>query len=371
MNAKIAQFHEACIDCKSCMKGCPMLYSFTISPKTLLHHFTTEKPTSTISFSCATCGLCAQACPKDIDFGEVFEHAKKEYASDKKVLKKYGYGAVVFHQKSSFSKLFSTTKKFTQGEHTHVAFMPGCALASYSPKLVYTIFDYLRSKLSGIGIIQQCCGTPTRMMGDEKQFKRYHSQLEKELEAMGATTVVTACENCYMSIKNNAPHINIVSLYSVLNEIGVPQEVVGCYSNTPKVALHDPCPTRYENKLHEDVRALMHTIGLPYEEFKANREKTLCCGSGGMLELTNPALAHEQMRTRANQTECESIVSYCQSCAESMSKGGKKGLHLLDFIFNPAMPNQQKEQGTLKKWYNRYRSRAIIDAIKDVKRINH
>ncbi|MDD2382957.1 MAG: (Fe-S)-binding protein [Sulfurospirillaceae bacterium] len=365
MDVKITKFHEECIDCKSCMKGCPMLYSFTVSPKILLHHFTTQKPIASMAFSCATCGLCAQVCPKDIDFGEVFTQSKNEYATQKNVLKKYGYGAVVFHQKSSFSKLFSTTKKFTQGEYTHMAFMPGCALASYSPKLVYTIFDYLRSKLSGIGIIQQCCGTPTRMMGDIEQFQKYHTQLETDLAAMGATTVVTACENCYMSIKNNAPHINIVSLYSVLNEIGVPKEMVGRYTNLPKVALHDPCPTRFESKIHKDVRALMHTIGLPFEEFKANREKTLCCGSGGMLELTNPVLAYEQMHTRANQTQCESIVSYCQSCTESMSKGGKNGLHLLDFIFAPTMPSQQVEQGSFKKWYNRYQSRRMITMLKD------
>jgi Fe-S oxidoreductase len=349
------------------MQGCPMLHSFTHSPKTLLHRFTTEKPSSTMSFSCATCGLCAHTCPQDIDFGEVFEHAKKEYANDKKVLKKYGYGAVVFHQKSSFSKLFSTAKRFTQGEHTHVAFMPGCALASYSPKLVYSIFEYLRSQLSGIGIIQQCCGTPTRMMGDEEQFKRYHSQLESELEAMGVNTVVSACENCYMSIKNHAPQIKIVSLYSLLRDIGVPESAQNAYAAFPKVALHDPCPTRFEGKLHDDVRALMRTIGLAYEEFKANREKTLCCGSGGMLELTNPALAQEQMRTRAHQTECESIVSYCQSCAESMSKGGKKGLHLLDFIFSDT--REQIAQGGIKKWYNRYRSRRMIDHLDDTSRM--
>lgn len=342
-----------------------MLHTFTASPKTLLHHFTTQKPTALMAFSCAACGLCVHSCPKNIDFGEVFGHSKNEYATQKNVLKKYGYGAVVFHQKSSFSKLFSTTKKFTQGEHTHVAFMPGCALASYSPKLVYTIFEHLRSKLSGIGIIQQCCGTPTRVMGDSEQFKTYHTKLEADLAAMGATTVVTACENCYMSIKNYAPHINIVSLYSVLNEIGVPKEVVGKYTHIPTVALHDPCPTRFESKLHNDVRALMHTIGLPYEEFKANREKTLCCGSGGMLELTNSALAHEQMRNRANQTQCESIVSYCQSCAESMSKGGKKGLHLLDFIFTPETSSTQVKNGTLRQWYNRYRSRSMIADLKD------
>ena len=89
------------------------------------------------------------------------------------------------------------------------------------------------------------------------------------------------------------------------------------------------------------------------------------CGSGGMLELTHAALAKEQMRTRANQTECESIVSYCQSCAESMSKGRKNGVHLLDLIFTPEFSMKQEAQGSLKKWYNRFNSRQMISALKD------
>ena len=347
------------------MKGCPMLYNFTISPKTLLTKFTTEHPSAHMAFACTNCGLCAHMCPKDIDFGGMFTASKQNYAEDKNVLKKYGYGGVIFHQKSSFSKLFSTTKKFTKGEYTHMAFMPGCALSSYSPSLVHTVFNYLQSKCSGIGIIQQCCGTPTRMMGDMKQFHAYHSQLEQDLANMGATTVVTACENCFMSLKTYAPHIKIISLYSLLREIGLPEGAKDRHKNAPMMALHDPCPTRYETKIHDDVRALLEVLLLPYEEFKHNREKTLCCGSGGMLELTHAALAKEQMRTRANQTECESIVSYCQSCAESMSKGGKNGVHLLDLIFTPEFSMKQEAQGSLKKWYNRFNSRQMISALKD------
>lgn len=342
-----------------------MLSSFTGSPKQLLTHFTTELPSSQMAFACANCGLCVHTCPRDIDFGAIFTASKTAYADDKKVLKKYGYGGVIFHQKSSFSKLFSTTKKFTTGDYTHMAFMPGCALSSYSPSLVHTVFHYLQSKCSGIGIIQQCCGTPTRMMGDMEQFNVYHSQLERDLAKMGATTVVTACENCFMSLKNYAPHINIVSLYSLLAQIGLPEEAKESHKNAPKMALHDPCPTRYERAIQADVRTLLEQIGLPYEEFMYNRERTLCCGSGGMLELTHPSLAREQMKTRAHQTKCESIVSYCQSCTESMSKGGKNGVHLLDLIFNPTFGLKQKEQGTLKKWYNRFASRQMISALKD------
>ena len=42
----INEFHniEDCIDCKKCMKGCPMLDDFTSSPKSLLQSFKEAKP---------------------------------------------------------------------------------------------------------------------------------------------------------------------------------------------------------------------------------------------------------------------------------------------------------------------------------------
>ena len=342
-----------------------MLYSVTASPKTLLTELKTKSPSADMAFSCANCGLCAEVCPKDIDFGEVFTASKEVYAHDKTVMKKYGYGGVIFHQKSSFSPLFSATKSFHKGAYTHMAFMPGCALSAYSPKLVHDVFSYLRSRCQGIGMIQQCCGTPTRMMGDMAQFGKYHTQLENDLSSMHATTVVTACENCYMSLKQYAPHIKTISLYSLLVEIGLPKSAIERHKLAPTMALHDPCPTRYEKEIHDDVRVLLKTIGLPYEEFKHNREKTLCCGSGGMLELSHPSLARIQMKTRAEQTKREHIVSYCQSCAESMSKGGKTGVHLLDLIFNPTFSMKQEEQGFFKKWFNRFKARWAVSTLEE------
>jgi len=199
--------------------------------------------------------------------------------------------------------------------------------------------------------------------GDMKRFNKLYSYLESDLANMGCDTVVTACENCYMSLKELSPHIKVKSLYEVLDSIDLPESTCKGYIQSPKVALHDPCPTRYETVLHVSVRSLMDKLGLKYEEFKNCREKTECCGSGGMLELTNPKLALKQINSRANQTKCDVIVSYCQSCSESMTKGGKYGVHILDLIYFENMKEKmkQKKKGTVKKWFNRYQSKKMIE----------
>ncbi len=361
------QLHKIddCIDCKKCMKGCPMLDDFTSSPKTLLQGFKQVAPTSAISFSCATCDYCYSVCPKDISFNHIFKEAKIEHATNDKVLNSFGYKSILFHQKNSFSKMFTAKTKFNIGEYKKMAFMPGCALTSYSPDLVNRVYKYLNFNMPGVNMLQQCCGQPTRIVGDMKRFREFYSKLTEDINIMEVDTVITACENCYMSLKEFSPNVKTVSLYDVLADIGIPKEKIGAYSNHKNIAIHDPCPTRKEKSLHNSVRKLLDKLGIGFEEFKNNREKTECCGSGGMIELTNSKLATLQMNSRANQTKCDTIVSYCQSCSESMSKGGKNGIHILDLIFIDEVQEDfvQKKNGLLKKWYNRYKSKKMIEVL--------
>lgn len=360
---------DSCVDCKACMKGCLMLHEFTDSPKSLLTSFQENKPSANMSFSCATCNYCHTVCPVDISFQNLFSNAKIEHAKDDKVLNSFGYKAVLFHQKNSFSKLFTTKTRFTTGLFKNVAFMPGCALSSYSPQLVQKIYKHLQTIMPGINVLQQCCGQPTRIVGDMQRFKTLYSKLQDDIDTMQADVVITACENCYMSLSEFSPQTDVVTLYEILAEHGIPEEKKNSFTNFEKVAIHDPCPTRNHAKLHESIRNIMDLMGLEYEEFKHNKAKTECCGSGGMLELTNPKLASEQMQSRANQTKCENILTYCQSCAESMTKGGKNGIHILDLLFEDEVNHNfvQKQNGTLIKWYNRYKSKKLIEKIEEAK----
>ena len=214
-----------------------------------------------------------------------------------------------------------------------------------------------------MGVLMQCCGKPTRVVGDMPRFERFYSALEQDIARLGATTIVTACENCYMSLKTLSPHVKTISLYEWLDKMGIPE----CsFEHATPVALHDPCPTRLEPALHASVRSLLNKMKLPFKEFKYNRDKTQCCGSGGMLDLTNPKLAKEQMVSRAHQTECDTIVSYCQECARSMSRGGKSGVHILDLLFTPTVAQSFKQplHGTLTSWMNRYKTKQMIKNFK-------
>ncbi len=98
------------------------------------------------------------------------------------------------------------------------------------------------------------------------------------------------------------------------------------------MALHDPCSTRHESKIHDSVRNILSKNGIAIEELPLNREKTECCSYGGLMWLANKPVAEKLVRERINQSQSD-YVTYCAMCRDFFSKNGKRSLHLFDLIF--------------------------------------
>lgn len=366
---KIEIESQKCIGCKLCMKGCPMLHEFCQSPDKLLEQLSKEKKVNyELPYSCLLCGYCTAVCPKDVDLNDVFFSLRKDIVSETKgkLPKDLGYAGVKFHQKSSFSKLFSTDIKGL-GESSDTVFFPGCSIMAYSPEIVDKTYRYLKDKMPGIGIYIQCCGKPTLFMGQEGEFKSYYDVIRKDFEENNIKRVVTSCLNCFNTIKNNSKDVEVISLWEIISKMKVPIEAKEKGKDIDTIfTIHDPCPTRHEKRIHDSIRDILNQIGINNNEMKFNRENTLCCGSGGMVGVTNNKVCLAQKTKRANETKEEHIVTYCEECVGSMKKGGKKSIHILDLLFNEEIYNtfDQEETSTTKKWINRYKGKVKFNNIK-------
>lgn len=356
----VKEKNNECVNCKLCFKSCPMMKEYSSSPKELMEEIIKNKSVDkNIPYSCMSCNVCKVKCPKDIDLKEMFYNLRKDVISnDSKNLKGLGYNTIKFHQINSFSPIFSSNYI---NNNTKKVFLPGCSLSSYSPDIVMKTYNYLKSNIGDISLLIKCCGKPTLAMGDEKKFKDYYSKLEKIFKENEIEEVIVACANCLDTIKNNSKDIKVTSLWSVINEIKIPNELKNNYDDINKeFSLHDPCPIRYESKIHDDVRNILNDLGVKVVEFDKNREKSECCGAGAMVRVTNPEISIKQTQKRASEAKSDTVVSYCQSCCESMLSVGKKSLHILDFIFNEDVINKNKftqdKTSVVHKWKMRYKT---------------
>lgn len=359
---KVSKHEKSCIGCNLCMKECPMSSEVILNPKDIMKSINSSGGIDpSIPYSCTFCNSCIQKCPKEIDLSSMYNEIRSDILKkDEKAVKSFGYNTIKFHQKSSFSKLF--TGSFIPSNCTTV-FFPGCSLSGYSSSIVSGTFDFLTGKIENLGLLITCCGKPSLDIGDKKSFNNDFKSVLHTLESNGIKKVIVACSNCYNTVKKYGS-VEVISLWEVLHSLGVPSKVKGIYKGSSfDVTLHDPCPIRNESQIHESIRSILNEIGLEFKEFEKNKEKTQCCGAGGMMMSTNRNVALKQMKHRAESTDSSHIISYCESCVQSMITGGKKSLHILDFLFNENIiqksTNTQESKGLLSHWKERRKTRNI------------
>lgn len=367
LNNKAKEFSDSCINCKLCVKECEMLSNFKISPKDFFNIDREVINTNpNIPYSCNTCGTCTKVCPKGLKLEDLFVDMRKELIKNNKGKSPMkGHKSIEFHQSFSFSKIFSTTIPDVKSGYTKRVFIPGCSLASYSPELVGKTLEYLQDKLPGSGAILKCCGKPTLSLGQEEKFHERYSELQAEIDKLGAEEVITACENCYITMSKFSPNQKVRSLWTVIPELGLYNEMKGKGRNSDiTFSVHDACPTRNNPDIHEGVRWIINELGYKVKETEYSRENTRCCGFGGMVVPANPELSQKVIKRSAEKLEEDYIITYCASCREAMTIGGKNSFHILDLMFNNTYNITSEASGLnknfIQNWTTRYKSKQIL-----------
>ncbi|MFW5811677.1 MAG: FAD-dependent oxidoreductase, partial [Alkalispirochaetaceae bacterium] len=356
-------------ECLKCMKECTMLNDFSSCPKELFEGILAEPEIIAadpkIAYSCNMCKQCTLACPKDFDMQGIFGGMRKQYVeanNGKSPMK--GHNVIYMHQKLGFSKAFNTTVASPDGVTKRV-FIPGCSLPSYNPEAVGKIYSHLQATLGNTGAILKCCGKPTKALGQYDLFKERYAQLQAEIDKLGAQEIIVACQSCFLNMSEYSPNQKVRSLWEIMPEIGLPEgaEDIGLESDAT-FAIHDSCSTRHVSSIHEGIRWIIEKTGYQSEEPPHTKENGMCCGFGGMVVPANPDLAQRVMIKRTSEVKSDQMVTYCAACRESMVKGGKKAVHILDLLFNPTYKQESEYpglgKGPLEAWVNRYKAKKAL-----------
>ncbi|MGL5202713.1 (Fe-S)-binding protein [Cetobacterium sp.] len=371
MKSKMKYIADNCLatsgkksSCKLCMKECPMMYRYTESPKELFSEYLEKGYANMdpkIAFSCNLCDQCKLVCPKKLDLKSSFQDLRNEYSKDnggKSPLK--GHKGVQVHQYLGETKLFSKDIDL-QKENIKYLFFPGCSLSSYSPSGVKSILNHLNDKLeNNVESMLACCGKPTRDIGEVELFSRKFQKLEEQFKEKNVEKIVVACQSCYKMFKENLD-IETVSLWELLPEIGLPEDKINIgIGSDLKFNIHDSCPTRFEKSIQDGVRWIVDELGYQYEEFEYSKEKTRCCGLGGMVASVASEISEEVRKKRAESSSTGNILTYCAGCREALEVGETKTLHIVDLIFGEQLSKKdlkKKNSNPLKGWINRYKTK--------------
>ncbi len=249
-----------------------------------------------------------------------------------------------------------------------IVFMAGCALSSYSPFLVEETIKHLKNIYPTLSVIQKCCGSPTLSIGEVDKYNTYFSDLTTDIKSCEIDELVVACQNCYKLLKD-CKDFKTVSLWEFLAHEGVLKDFENKAINSDIVfTIHDSCSTRDCTEIQNSVRMILTTLGYEFIEPENTREKTRCCGLGGMINPINPELSKRLMTRRVNEFNTNHVVTYCSACRQSMSNGGAKSWHILDLVFgdvvtSDSLPPTDTLNSSSKSWVNRYLTKQKIKKV--------
>jgi NADPH-dependent glutamate synthase beta subunit-like oxidoreductase len=311
-----------------------------------------------IPYSCHYCGLCQAVCPQGLHAGRVCLSAREALVAG-------GKGPLPQHKgiqnfvRWGASPTFALSRPDPATGKAARVFFPGCSLAGHATTVVQAAYTHLRRRLPDTGIMLNCCGAPSYFMGETDVMLRIIRNVGAEMAQLGAQEIIVACTHCYQTFQEFLPQVKTRTIYEVLNEVGLPEEAPAGPPWTCNI--QDPCGARQAPQVHDAVRRLIADLGHEVEEMAHSRERSICCGSGGMVPAVAPELARKMTDFRLSEATRD-LVTYCASCRARLSKAGHPTLHVLDLPFNPAWQHTktQPPPHSLLRWWRRWRLKRYL-----------
>jgi len=324
--------------CMECVKICQYLAEFKGYPKKYIRQIYNNlsivmghRHGNKLINSCSLCGLCKEVCPESLHMGEVCKAARN-------IMITQGKMPPSAHEFALQDMEFSNSDKAALVRHqpgtasSKYLFFPGCQLSGSSPDHVKKTYKYLTDRLQGgAGLMLRCCGAPADWAGREASLSQVLNGFRADWLGMGSPELILACSSCYALFKAQLPEARLVSLWELFDRYGLPHTDI--LPGSGKLAIHDPCTSRHESQVQASVRSIVRKLGLEISELPLSRDKTECCGFGGLMYFANRDLADKVVERRISETNT-GLLTYCAVCCDHFRSGGKPNWHLLDLIFS-------------------------------------
>ena len=172
-----------------------------------------------------------------------------------------------------------------------------------------------------LGAAEKDSGHEVRRFGEETLFQALREHNTEAIHETGVQRIVTSDPHAFNALKHDYKDLPPVEHITQIIARGVStgQLQLRPLAEDGKVyAYHDPCYLGRHNGVYEDPRAVLDAIpGLKRVEMKRSRDRSFCCGGGGLMLFYEPK--EEQrigvLRVKmAADAGANTIVTACPFC---------------------------------------------------------
>ena len=339
-------------------------------------------------WSCTTCGACEQECPLLVEYidkivdlrrGLVDEgNVPQSLQKPLKALESRGnpYGKMEKKRadwagERKFQQVCSV-KNLDHRDGAQTLYFVD-SITSYDDRMhaigraTAKILDHLGANFGILGAAERDSGHEVRRFGEETLFMALRDHNVGAIKASGVQHIVTADPHAYNALKHDYKGVPPVEHISEVIARGVEAGKIKfnpVASKKDVYAYHDPCYLGRHNQIYEDPRDVLDAIpGLTRVEMNRCRDRSFCCGGGGLMMFYEPK-EDQRMGVKRVQMAADVganvIVTACPFCMvnieDAIKVAGMEGrmtvidlAELVDRQIARELPDSSKEQASENK----------------------
>ena len=294
-------------------------------------------------WSCTTCGACEQECPLGIEYIDKMVDLRRGMVDEGMVPQSLQKPLRALEKRGNpWGKM---EKKRTDWALKDKEFKADCevqvlekgaladtlyfvdSISSYDDRMQGIAQDTAKVLTAAgvdfgiLGKAEKDSGHEAKRFGEEMLFQDLRDQNIDAIANSGVKKIVTADPHALNALKNDytdlppVEHISQVVVRAVKSGRLTLKPVEG---NGKIYTYHDPCYLGRHNQLYEDPRQVLDAIpGLDRVEMLKSRDRSFCCGGGGLMLFYEP---EEETRMGVLRVEmaaaagANAIVTACPFC---------------------------------------------------------
>lgn len=200
------------------------------------------------------------------------------------------------------------------------------------------LLSLLKVNYTTLGEGEGCCGSVLYRTGQITDAIVVSRETINKIKLLGVDEVVTGCPGCFRTMSQDYA----TAFKSVPFKVLHISQFLYAMKDTlkdhlrpikAKVVYHDPCHLGRHMGVYEEPRELIKLIpDVELLEFKYNRKKALCCGSGGGVRSAFPEVSLEIAKSTLGELPegTEILVTACPFCKYNFIDGNTRKIEVID-----------------------------------------
>jgi Fe-S oxidoreductase len=293
-------------------------------------------------WSCTTCGACEEECPLLVEYIDKIVDLRRGMVDDgnvpqslQKPLKALESRGNPYGKMEKKRAAWANAKEFQEvcpvnilenknGSDT-LYFVD--SITSYDDRMqsigraTAKILDHVGENFGILGAAERDSGHEVRRFGEEMLFIALRDHNVEAIKASGVQRIVTADPHAYNALKHDYKDVPPVEHISqvLAREVKAGKIKFNPVENKATVyTYHDPCYLGRHNQIYDDPRDVLDAIpGLKRVEMTRSRDRSFCCGGGGLMLFYEPK-EEQRMGVKRVQMAAEAganvMVTACPFC---------------------------------------------------------